>query len=96
MNSSLIERSWLLSRIVIDEFHCKKKRRFKRLVEFLISSLLQFFGKKEKGYGEYSFFSLLALSTGFRGIERGKVVFTRQGRGERGEGKSARSLQKRC
>lgn len=94
MNSSLIERSWLLSRIVIDEFHCKKKRRFKRLVEFLISSLLQFFGKKEKGYGEYSFFSLLALSTGFRGIE--KVVFTRQGRGERGEGKSARSLQKRC
>lgn len=75
-------------------FTVKKKKI--QASEFLISSLLQFFGKKEKGYGEYSFFSLLALSTGFRGIERGKVVFTRQGRGERGEGKSARSLQKRC
>lgn len=73
-------------------FTVKKKKI--QASEFLISSLLQFFGKKEKGYGEYSFFSLLALSTGFRGIE--KVVFTRQGRGERGEGKSARSLQKRC
>lgn len=72
-------------------FTVKKKKI--QASEFLISSLLQFFGKKEKGYGEYSFFSLLALSTGFRGIERGKVVFTRQGRGERGEGKS---LQKRC
>ena len=30
---------------------------------------------------------MLALSTGFRGIERGKVVFTRQGKGERERGK---------